>query len=507
MIVYFSVANPELLTPKNDEVFKLMATGHLVQVKQILDEYGAENNTGMALGRTGIVQTLLNLNDRKNRNLLHYACLYNTNDVATWLFLTMQTNNVDVTQKDTMGASAVLYAARAGMVGFVLGWIKKGYDIQGSADIRGNNILHYCCGDVEELSITEIPGSRQKVAKQEDIQMIIKFLIDAKGLPKNQDKYGTNPAMYATRKGVVEVVSECIKQKNAINDVDKNGRNVLHYCWANEKIFTDLPVVRRAPCNQFKMKEIAQMLIDAGADYLAEDITGICPLQHAIQDKNIHILVYILSDTERAKRIWNEAAVELIGKLSEMKIHPRVKLPTKPVNVIGGYMHLCVRKCFTQCAMKSFKQKMEKFEETVDKAKLNVNEVDDNGMTALHHLCYYQFDSEPYGLRDGLMAKLLDLGADPKIEDLSGFTALMCAVDAGFVRDADLNDHRYDTGIGRLLRSYTSDISGECRTSLTVSEAPCVECSSLRDEIRDVKDKMKVMEERSKEFQENDHQA
>ena len=249
------------------------------------------------------------------------------------------------------------------------------------------------------------------------------------------------------------------------------------------------------------------MLIDAGADYLAEDITGICPLQHAIQDKNIHILVYILSDIERARRIWNEGEMELIGKLSEMKIHPRVKLLTQPVNVIGGYMHLCVRECFTDGAMKSFKQKMEKFEETVDKAKLNVNEVDDNGMTALHHLCYYQFDSEPYGLRDGLMAKLLDLGADPNIEDLSGFTALMCAVDAGFVRDADLNDHRYDTGIGRLLRSYTSDISGECRTSLTVSEAPCVECSSLREEIRDIKDKMKVMEERSIEFQENDHQA
>ena len=159
-------------------------------------------------------------------------------------------------------------------------------------------------------------------------------------------------------------------------------------------------------------------------------------------------------------------------------------------------MHLCVREYFTNGAMKSFKQKMEKFEETVDKAKLNVNEEDDNGMTALHHLCYYQFELEPYGLRDGLVAKLLDLGADPNIEDLSRFTALMCAVDAGFVRDADLNDHRYDTGIGRLLRSYTSDISGECRTNLTVSESPCVECSSLREEIRDIKDKMKVMEAR-----------
>ena len=72
--------------------------------------------------------------------------------------------------------------------------------------------------------------------------MIIKLLINAKALPANQDKYGTNSAMYAARKGMVEVVSEWIEQNNAINAVDKNGRNILHYCWASEKFFQIYPI-------------------------------------------------------------------------------------------------------------------------------------------------------------------------------------------------------------------------------------------------------------------------
>ena len=109
---------------EDDDFRRSVSTGNLVLVKQILNEYEAGNTRGKDKGRTGSIKALLNSKDMDNRNLLHYACLYNTNDVATWLFLTMKTKNVDVTQKDTMGASPVLYAAKAGMVGFVEEWIK-----------------------------------------------------------------------------------------------------------------------------------------------------------------------------------------------------------------------------------------------------------------------------------------------------------------------------------------------------------------------------------------------
>ena len=105
------------------------------------------------------------------------------------------------------------------------------------------------------------------------------------------------------------------------------------------------------------------------------------------------------------------------------------------------------------------KDRGETLQRVFESGKLNLNETDHNGMTALHHLCYYEYDSEPYGLREVLVAKLLELGADPNLKDIRGYTPLMCALEKRYIVLYDHSDPRRsnDQGMGRMLNAYTEN--------------------------------------------------
>ena len=170
-------------------------------------------------------------------------------------------------------------------------------------------------------------------------------------------------------------------------------------------------------------------------------------------DNNCEAILYSMaSDPATGINIWKQGNNKSIKALSTRKIYPVVKVETKTNIFVGGLMHVCIQDCF---AMESkLNTAIEKFEKTVAECTLNVNEGDENGMTALHHLCFYEYAREPYGLRDSLVAKLLELGANPNIKDIRGYTPLMCAIEKGYVVTHDPNDPRNITekGIGKLLK-------------------------------------------------------
>ena len=311
------------------------------------------------------LDALFNLvSTQKEHSLLHLACLYNTEEVASYL---LSLWNQWKCKRDEYGATAVMYAARAGMAGFVKEWIKRGYDV---------------------------------------------------------------------------------------TSTDKKDRNILHYFWAPDSIFYDILDLERKPCNHEIMEELFYLILQKGIDIFQVVSQARDLVRCAIESKYFTIAVHILADKSRARTLWDKRLYRTIALLSQYKIYHRVKLDTKPLPVLGDYIHLCLWECFHQdSTIKKRREIIESFETTIRSARLNVNEPDDNGRTALHHLCYYQFDTEPYGLREGLVAKLLELGADPNLTDIRGCTPLMCAVDRGYVDAEDLNDNQHETGIAKLLKT------------------------------------------------------
>ena len=272
-----------------------------------------------------------------------------------------------------------------------------------------------------------------------------------------KDKFGATPVMYAARSGMIGFVKEIIKKypySANVKDKDNRDRNIFHYLWGVDSIFRGVPDIRRQLCDNETMEELCRIFMESEVDLFHPDKKRRDPVYCALESRSYTVLVYILSDHSRTRQLWVKRLYHTIALLSTHKIYHRVVLNTKPLPVLGDFIHLCLWECFQEDpTTKKRREIIEDFQTTVRFARLNVNEPDDNGRTALHHLCYYQFDTEPYGLREGLVAKLLELGADPNMTDIRGCTPLMCAVDRGYVDAEDLNDNQHETGIAKLLKT------------------------------------------------------
>ena len=341
-------------------VFSNVIIGGKDQINQLIHNY--ESNLEVPLWS----QT-----DDNGRNLLHYACMYNTDEVATWM---LSSEDVFYGQpipkiRDKFGVTAVMYAARAGMVAFVKEWINQGADIM-SADKHGVNILDYCLG--------------AGVTFPEQIC-----------------------AAWDPNKGKID-----------------------------------------------EMKQVAQMLTDNGVKSSALEKRNMTPLDYI--DKYCY---FIDSDVNVPAKI-QKAIYKCVTK--EM-----------------SQCHTCLAVCFMQNDNLDNNARVTKFAEKVSNARLNINETDENGMTALHYLCYYEYDSEPYeydiepyGLRELLVSKLLELGADPNIKDIRGYTPLMCALQKGYVDLYDQDDPRRANvqGLGRLLNAYDDVTQSTVDTNQKISK-------------------------------------
>ena len=189
------------------------------------------------------------------------------------------------------------------------------------------------------------------------------------------------------------------------------------------------------------LKQMSDFLIDNGIDYNGKDKTAMTPIQYIVNVDVEKSLEQHALETRNIAEIWKYIyACAIYG--------------TKPSQAFYGLVHLTVAQCFIQGMGIFSKPKVDQMEEIITDFKLNINETDGNGMTALHHLCYYEYDSEPYGLREVLVAKLLELGADPNIKDIRGYTPIMCAIEKGYAIKYDPLDPRGENkkGIGRLLK-------------------------------------------------------
>ena len=162
------------LTPEVAAVFRSMITVDRDQINQAINNYRDPNRD--KYHRYWLYQET----DRDEHNLLHYVCIYTTDNVATWMLSLKDDNMGSPIPKtsDKFGATAVMYAARAGMIVFVKEWIEQGGNIK-SVDKKGRNILHYCCGAGKIIPTldTEIDIDLHAMRKDQ-IKIMAYFLIE-----------------------------------------------------------------------------------------------------------------------------------------------------------------------------------------------------------------------------------------------------------------------------------------------------------------------------------------
>ena len=339
------------LTAQVGVVFRAVTAGDRNQIEQAINNYKEPDSFFPR-------NQLFSKTDRYGRNILHYACMYNTDEVATWMLSLKDDNCGHPIPKisDKLGVTAVMYAARAGMVTFVKEWIKHGNHIM-SVDKHGMNIFDYCLGSGEMCPKLNGTAWNPYKEKTDDIKQVVKILIDS----------------------------------------------------------------------------------------------GVCYMYTALEEKGMTPSEYI-----DKYLFFIDFEVDLPMKIRK-EIYKCVIQGSKPREILCGRTHLCVAVCFMDDTDIDNNQKTAKLEKMILNGRLDLNEIDKRGMTALHHLCYYKYDSEEtYGLRECSVAKLLELGADPNIKDIRGYTPLMCALEKGYVVLYDQDDPRRTNvqGLGRLLNAY-----------------------------------------------------
>ena len=394
------------------EVFRTVITGDSDQIDQAInnyrDPYGSNRH-----------YRLYQKKDGDGRNLLHYVCMYNTDEVATWMLSLRddyRNSRAPIPKiSDNFGATAVMYAASTGKVTFLKEWIKQKFNIK-VEDNKGRNILNYFCGTGQIIPEVENTAGRIEV-------------------------------------GEAQVT-------------------------------------------------LAHVLMENGFDSYGADPDGMIPIKSYIERNFEKCLFLNQSDTEEAQKTWKKV-YEVISVLITKELYSPSLLETGPFKIYGGLLHTAVALSFMYHVTVGLKERADILEKNIKVGKLDVNETDGDGMTALHHLCYYKYDSEPYGLRETLVAKLLGLGADRSIRDIWMKTPLICAIEKGYVTN-DENDPKTakQQRMGTLLQIKEEHVTLQSELNKKVSKQNLHEMyKELEQNLEEMKEEMTELKSEVKKLQ------
>ena len=150
-------------------LFKTVATGTVQEVKDAIDKIPDKD-------KRYYHDKLCYIRQRKtirNQDLLHYAAMYNTEDVMQLLITDFK---FSFESKDSYGVYPVMYALKNGMYKSVTANKQDWYYIF-TQDVYNNNIIYYCCGD--GVDIPDFPGSRRKptMRNKDDCLECIKYIV------------------------------------------------------------------------------------------------------------------------------------------------------------------------------------------------------------------------------------------------------------------------------------------------------------------------------------------
>ena len=303
---------------------------------------------------------------------------------------------------------------------------------------------------------------------------VLQLLITDFKFYSNTDKDLVSPFMYALKKGLYKFVS---KSWFALSAKDTYKNNIIHYCCGDGveiPVFggtQSLTVINKDNCLQF-IKSIIKQEQEQGKSYKSFDIyhntNGMSTLRCALESKLDNVAAWMLSQPKITSLALKQESNQTLGEIGKYGI--KIVNSEKPLKYSHA-IHVILERLLINDTHFTLQEMKNEISQYVKNYRLDVNSTDHNGMTVLHYLCYNKYKQEAYGFKEGLIKLFVDLGTDPEIRDIRGYTALMCAVEKGLVKLSDYTDPRVnnEAGIGKLLNAR-----GRIQKTVPVGDHPAL---------------------------------
>lgn len=250
-------------TKKHDEALKLLASGADARAKDVdgttalhwAAHYG-DPELADKLIRAGAEVNVTN--DYGSSPMMEAATIGNT---AVLKLLLNAGADVESTNKE--GQTALMAVARTGNVEAAELLLKKGARIDSVEQWGGQTALHWAAAQ-SQPDMVKLLVKRGADVNARAVIRDWQRRVTAEGRPKNMNRGGFTPLLYAAREGCIECGKALLKGKADINLADPDEVTPLNLALTNMRF------------------DFAAMLIDAGADVNKWDFYGRTPLYSAI---------------------------------------------------------------------------------------------------------------------------------------------------------------------------------------------------------------------------------
>jgi len=169
----------------------------------------------------------------------------------------------DVESPNREGQTALMAVARTGNLEAAQLLLSKGAQVDAVEQWGGQTALHWAAAQSQPEMIQLLIKHKANVNARAVVRDWQRR-VTAEGRPKNMNRGGFTPLLYASREGCIECVKHLLKGKADINLADPDGVTPLVLALTNMRF------------------DLAAVLIDAGADVNKWDFYGRTPLYSAI---------------------------------------------------------------------------------------------------------------------------------------------------------------------------------------------------------------------------------
>jgi uncharacterized protein len=268
-VATFSVAAPAgtlinaAESKDHDEALKLLAGGADARAKDVdgttalhwAAHYADAELAGKLIGAGADANAI---NDYGSTPMMEAATIGSTEVLQLLLKA-----GADVEATNAEGQTALMAVARTGNVEAAELLLKKGAKVDAVEHWGGQTALHWAAAQSQPAMVQLLIKHKADVNARAIVRDWQRR-VTAEGRPKNMNRGGFTPLLYASREGCIDCAKALLKAKADINLTDPDGVTPLVLALTNMRF------------------DFAAMLIDAGADVNKWDFYGRTPLYSAI---------------------------------------------------------------------------------------------------------------------------------------------------------------------------------------------------------------------------------